>query len=301
MSRGTLVLLLLVACTGSADPELAGDQAYAAGQFALAHSDYARALQSRSGGRLLAKDANAALRAGDRTVAADAYARLGAEDPTRVDEAADGLDAVAHAADQAADRAALERSVLALRRLAPARTVLRYAGAVGRDTALRPADALAILPAALAAADDPRSVDTLAVRYGAALAATAACDDAASAFRTVLRRSADSGLRHVATGGLATCSLRLAIAAQSAGRPADAERWFLSATIGDLSSWTARRALIGVADARRELGDTLGAVTALLRARTLGPDDSLSRLAADRLQALAAPQSTGDSARVSPP
>jgi hypothetical protein len=100
----------------------------------------------------------------------------------------------------------------------------------------------------------------------------------------------------VALGG---CTLRLGLGALAGGRPADAERW-LGQAVGDSSSWTGRRALIGLGDAHRERGDTAGAMAALQAALAHGEGgDSLSQLAAGRLNALAQSQSAGDTTRKS--
>ena len=299
MNRLVLLLALAGCARGAgADPELLGDRAYAAGRFGDASAHYQTALGNRAGGRLWAKAGAAALHTGDLGRAAAAYERLSADDPTRTDEAADGLARVAHAAELAADTAALRASVLALRRLAPTRPILRQALAVARSGALPPAQAIAVLPQALAAADAPGTVDTLLLRYGAALEHTAACEEATQAFRAVLRRSTDSGLRRDALAALDGCGLRLGLAALAGGRPGDAERWLGTITGHDSTSWTGRRALIGVGDVRRERGDTAGALAAF-RLAAGGAADSLSQLAAGRLNALAQSQSAGDTTRKS--
>ncbi|MGE5092964.1 MAG: hypothetical protein ACM3OH_12430 [Bacillota bacterium] len=300
MRRLVLVALGLAACGGGgADPELLGDRAYGAGKFTAAAVQYRAALAKHPGGRLWAKTAAASLHAGDLRRSGDAYEHLAAEDPTRVDEAADGLARVAHAAELAGDTAALESAVLGLRRVAPNRPALRYALAAARARELSPAEALTVLPQALAAADDPQSVNVLLLRYGSALEQTAACDDAVLAWQAVLRRSADSALRRKASVALGGCTLRLGLGALAGGRPADAERW-LGQAVGDSSSWTGRRALIGLGDAHRERGDTAGAMAALQAALAHGEGgDSLSQLAAGRLNALAQSQSAGDTTRKS--
>jgi hypothetical protein len=299
--RLVLVALGLAACGGGgADPELLGDRAYGAGKFGAAAEQYRTALAKHPGGRLWAKTAAASLHAGDLRRSGDAYEHLAAEDPTRVDEAADGLARVAHAAELAGDTAALESAVLGLRRVAPGRPALRYALAAARARELPPAEALTVLPQALAAADDPQAVNVLLLRYGSALEQTAACDDAVLAWQAVLRRSADSALRRKASVALGGCALRLGLGALAGGRPADAERWLGQAAGGDSSSWTARRALIGLGDAHRERGDTAGAMAAFQAALAHGAGgDSLSQLAAGRLNALAQSQSAGDTTRKS--
>ena len=301
MKHALLLVLGLAACGGGgADSELLGDRAYGAGKFAAAAAHYGEALADHPGGRLWAKAAAASLHSGDLRRASEAYEHLAAEDPTRVDEAADGLARVAHAAELAGDSTALEAAVLGLRRVAPARPALRYALAAARARDLPPAEALTVLPQALAAADDPHGVNVLLSRYGAALEQTAACEDAVLAWQAVLRRSADSTIRREASAGLAGCALRLGLGALAGGRPADAERWLGQAAGGDSASWTARRALIGLGDARRARGDTVGALAAFQAALAHGAGgDSLSQLAAGRLNALAQSQSAGDTTRKS--
>jgi tetratricopeptide (TPR) repeat protein len=291
-------LLLAAGCRpGSGDPELAGDRAYGAGRFAAASVEYHASLARDERGRVRAKAAAAALHAGSLALAAADYRHLATSDPTRVDEAADGLARTAHAAELAGDSAGLAASVLALHDVAPRRVLGRPALAVVRRVRLAGGQDVAILPSALAVADAPALVDSLLVRYGAALEQTSACEDAADAWGTVLRRSADSGLRHDAARGLDACGLRLGLTALSGGRPADAARWLGRVADHDSSSWTARRALIGLGDALRSQGDTARAAAAFERAAALGGPDSLSQLAAGRLRALAPSQSAGDSAR----
>jgi hypothetical protein len=74
------------------------------------------------------------------------------------------------------------------------------------------------------------------------------------------------------------------------GRVDDAAGWFLQAVRADSTSWTGRRALIGLGDARVGQGDILGAAIAfqsVIDGRS-GPADSLTRIAQDRLRALGA-------------
>ncbi len=304
MNRRFLLLPVLAGCAGGGAPdsELLGDRAYAAGRFPEAVIHYDAGIAARPDGRLWAKLGAAALHAGALQRAGEAYTRLGTEDPTRTDEAADGLEQVVHAASLGADGAALRPSLLALRRIAPGRPVLRYALAVARDPSLGPADAITVLPQALAAADEPRTVDSLLAQYGRALEQTASCEAAALAFGAALRRSADSGLRSAARSGLAACSMRLGTGALASGRPADAERWFSTVTATDSTSPLGRRALVGLGDARRARADTAGAISAYTATVALGGGaDSLSQLAAARLSALRPQQTAGDSSRTGIP
>ena len=303
MSRGVLAVALLFggACRGVVtDREIAGDQAYGAGRYIEAYDAYAGAAGDRGGSRVWAKAAAAAVHAGRLDEAAAAYVRLAGEDPTRAGEAADGLDEVARGA-AAGDTAALHAAVRGLRRLAPERPMGAHALALVRRVALEGAEAVSLLPYALAAADDRATVDSLLLTYGEALQGTAACDEASDAFRAVLRRSSDPGLTRAASSGLAVCALRLGLGALADNRPADAEQ-LLAEAADDSISWVGRRARLGLGDARLARGDTVGAIEAFESAgAAAAPSDSISQLAAARMRALAASRSAGDSARTSEP
>ncbi|MGH7518932.1 MAG: hypothetical protein ACREOC_15955, partial [Gemmatimonadales bacterium] len=104
----TLALALVAAGGGGGGPELAGDRAYGAARYAEALVAYRQAADDNAPGRVWAKVGAAALHAGELRVSADAWRRLAADDPTRVDEAADGLEAVAREADRRGDAAALQ-------------------------------------------------------------------------------------------------------------------------------------------------------------------------------------------------
>jgi tetratricopeptide (TPR) repeat protein len=285
--------LALAACSPREGPETAGDRAYAAGRFDLALREYQRAA-AHGGGRVWAKVGAAALHANAFRAATEAYRRVAAEDPTRLDEAAEGLDAAARGAEHAGDMAALHDAVLGLRAVAPARPIARYALALATRSAVSGREAMTLIPAALAAAPDPQTFDSLLVAYGEALQAAGALDQAAPTFRAALRRSRDTGIRTRAGNGLAACALRLGLAALSAGRADAAAHWLGQAVQVDSTSWTGRRALIGLGDARVGQGDILGAAIAFQSAVVQGAPDSLSRVAADRLRRLGAPGPAGD-------
>lgn len=206
---------------------------------------------------------------------------------------------MAHAAELAGDSAALRASALALSAVAPARTTLRQSLLLARGGELPPAQALVILPRALAAADAPATVDTLLLRYGVALDRAAACEDAVLAYRAVERRSADSGRRRAAPPGRDGCALRLGLTTLAGGRPAHAAHRFGGIAGHDSASWTGRRAWLGLGDARRAAGDTAGAAAAFRAVTVSAGGDSLSQLAAGRLDALAQSQSAGDTTRTS--
>ena len=71
------------------------------------------------------------------------------------------------------------------------------------------------------------------------------------------------------------------------GHPADAEQWLVQAVRVDSVSWTGRRALIALGDARVGQGDILAAAIAYQSAADAGAD-SLGRIARERLSRLGA-------------
>lgn len=285
--RGACLLLAAVTCgcgrTGGA-PEAVGDQAYAGSHYRQAWAAYSAA--GGGGSALQAKLAAAALGAGLLDSAAAAWARLAARDPTRTDEAATGLDLVARRAADAGDTAALHRAVLALRTLAPTRPLGRLALELTRRVTLPPVEAAAVLPAALAEAADPETVDSLLLRYGAALSQTADCGGSTAAFHAVLARTSDPAAAQAARSGLAGCALRLGLAALGDNRPGDAERWFSDAA-GDSVSVAGRRGMVGLGDALLAQHDTVGAIAAWGAALRLSGADSIAALARARLARLA--------------
>lgn len=284
--RSPLVVLLLLAACGASGPELAGDRAYGAGRFGEALAQYRRAAERSDGGRLQAKLAVAALRSGELGIAADAWRRLAGDDPTRLEEAADGLEAVAREADRRADTAALHAAVLGLRAAVPERPVGRHVLALTRHAALSEREAVSLLPAAMAAAPDAGTVDSLLAAYAAAVQAASGCEQATPAYRAALRRTRSSVVRSIAGSGLATCALNLGLVALGNGQPADAERWLVQAVRVDSVSWTGRRALIALGDARVGQGDILAAAIAYQSAVDAGSTDSLGRIARQRLTRL---------------
>jgi len=278
--------ILAAGCRGAGGPELAGDRAYGAARYDEALAAYRHAAGKTGPGRVWAKLAAAALHTGDLRLSADAWRRVAADDPTRLEEAADGLEAVAREADRRGDTAALHDAVLALRTAAPERALGRHALALARREALAGGDALAILPAAMAAAPDAGTVDSLLGAYASALQASAGCEQAAPAYRATLRRTRSSVVRAGAGGGLATCALSLGLVALGGGRAAEAERWLVQAVRVDSVSWVGRRALIALGDARVGQGDILAAAIAYQSAVDAGATDSLGRLAKERLNRL---------------
>ena len=115
----TLSATVLIGCGQGGDHEAQGDQAYGAGQYTQALAEYRAALAKSPDARVWAKAGAAALHTADLDVASDAYLRLAAEDPTRAEEGAEGLEAVARAAERAGDGKRLEAAVIGLGAIAP--------------------------------------------------------------------------------------------------------------------------------------------------------------------------------------
>jgi tetratricopeptide (TPR) repeat protein len=285
--------MTLVGCGQSSDHERRGDQAYGEGRYAEALSEYRAAVARNPDARLLAKAGAAALRTGTLEVASDSYLRLAAEDPTRAEEAAEGLEAVARAADRAGDVKRLESAVIGLGMIAPNRPTGRYVLELIRRPGAQPADLVTVLPAAIAAAPDAETVDSLLVVYAAALRETSGCDQALPLFQATLRRTRIPVLRTRAEDGSAACSLALGFRAQAEGKVEDAALWFAAAIRVDSSTPVGRRALVGYGDAQLHMGDTIaGAMAFQAVASDLVQSDSTSRMARDRLEELRAVSSS---------
>ncbi len=296
MKRWALPLVLLVACTSSAaNHERLGDSAYGLGEYASALDEYRAANRTESAAGLWAKLAAAALKAGEYRESAQAYERLATADPSRLVEAARGLEQVARGADQAAISLALEEAVEDLRRLAPERVNPRYTIALVKSGRLEPSQAVGIGPNALAAAGDAAAVDQVLVQYGAALQSTTACSEAAEIFQTVLRRSRDATLRQRAGAGLGACGVQLGLEALLVQKPEIALQWFGRVVAIDSLSEAGRRALIGIGDARIVQGDLLGATLAFQDAMRPGASDSIATMAQTRLVQLGAKAAAADS------
>jgi tetratricopeptide (TPR) repeat protein len=283
------VAALLAACGQVSDHERQGDQLYGQGRFGEALVQYRAALAKDPDARLWAKVGSAASRVGNLETAADAYLRLAAEDPSRAEEAAEGLDAVARAADRTGDRRRLEAAVIGLGMIAPNRSIGRYALAVVRRPGADPNDLVGVIPAAIAAAPDAETVDSLLAVYGAALRETSGCDQALPVFQAAVRRTKVTTLRSRAEEGVAACSLALGLRADAAGKPEDAVLWFAATIRVDSATPVGRRALVGYGDAQLRLGDTLAAAAAY-QAVVADPtqSDSTNQMARDRLEELRA-------------
>jgi hypothetical protein len=284
----------IAGCGRVGDRERRGDQLYGEGQYSQALTEYRAAVASDPDARVWAKAGAAALRTGNLEVASDAYLRLAAEDPSRTEEAAEGLDAVARAADRAGDVKRLESAVVGLGMIAPGRSIGRYALELIRRPGAEATDLVAIFPGAIAAAPDPETVDSLLSVYGAALLETSGCDQALPVFQATLRRTHVDVLRNRAEDGVAGCSLALGLRAEAGAKPSDAALWFAAAIRVDYSNPVGPRALVGYGDSKLRLGDTAAATQAFQAvASDQVQSDSTSQMARDRLEELRA-RSAGD-------
>ena len=280
---------VLVGCGRAGDHERRGDEAYGQGRYEEALEAYRTAVSRDPDARVWAKAGAAALRTGNLDLASSAYLRLAAEDPTRSEEAAEGLESVARAADRAKDGKRLEAAVIGLGMIAPNRSIGRYALAVVRRPGAEANDLVGVLPAAIAAAPDAETVDSLLAVYAAALLETSGCDLALPLFQAAVRRSRNPPLRARAENGVAECSLVQGLRAEAAGKSEDAALWFAAAIRVDSATAVGRRALVGYGDARLRLGDTLtGALAYKAVVADRVQSDSTTQLAQDRLEELRA-------------
>jgi hypothetical protein len=230
---------------------------------------------------------------GNLEVASDAYLRLAAEDPTRAEEAAEGLESVARAAERAGDGKRLETAVIGLEMIAPSRSLGRYALAAVRRRGADGNDLVAVLPAAIAAAPDGDTVDSLLTVYASALKVTSGCDQALPLFQAAARRTRVDVTRSRAEDGVAACSLAMGLRSAAASRTEDAALWFTAAIQVDSNTAVGRRALVGYGDAQLRLGDTVaGALAFQAVASDRVQSDSTTQMARDRLDELRA--RTGD-------
>jgi hypothetical protein len=287
---------LAVGCGGSGGHERLGDRAYGEGRYPDALAEYRSAAKGKHRAALWAKLGAAALHAGELRESADAYLRLAGDDVTRADEAAEGLEGVARAAERAGNTDVLREVVTSLEAMAPGRAAARYALVLAQRPDPDTAELVALLPGALAAATAPETVDSLLTLYGRALEATAGCGQALLQYRAVLRRSHDSTMRAPASRGAADCAYALGARADSAGRLDDAALWFAESARVDSTTPTGRRALLRYAEARLAQGDTLAAALAFQTVASGSAVDSMGTTAAGRLAALGLTTSPGDSA-----
>jgi tetratricopeptide (TPR) repeat protein len=283
-------MLFVTACGGAGDHERLGDEAYGQGQYSEALALYTSVLGAKPDARVWAKAGAAALHGGQLQKAADAYLRLAAEDPTRVQEAAEGLESVARMADRNGEAGPLQHALSGLQAIAPDRITGRFAVLLASRPGLDNPELVALLPGAIAAAE-PLVVDSLLTLYGSALEATAGCGQALLQFRAVLRRSSDSTVRTRARTGVAGCAYTLGERADSQGKLLDAALWFAEAARADSVSPVGRRASLRAAEARLDQGDTIAAALGFQSVVSAGNTDSAGQVAADRLRALGIVQS----------
>lgn len=277
------VALALTGCGRSGGPELSGDHSYAEGRFQEALAAYAPLAETAPSPRLWAKIGATAVHLGQLREATAAYQALAEAAPYRADEAAEGLEQVIVLAERRLDEVSLEAAVAALRLVAPDRPLGRHALNLMRvaDGPVSPSD----FAAALAAATEARTVDSLLVQQGLALADRGNCSDAVRLYEAARRRAGRTG-NPVAESGLVACLFRLG-AAQLVSAPDSAEMWFRSATGMDSTSTFGRSAMLGLGDARMRQGDLIGAALAYQAVFSSGDrSDSLSVVAAAKLNAL---------------
>jgi tetratricopeptide (TPR) repeat protein len=279
--------LTCAACGGGADAERRGDEAYGVGQYAEALRQYRTLADGDASARMWAKVGAAALRSGELGEAADAYLHLAGEDPGRTEEAAEGLEEVARAAERADRGDALQRAVIGLQTVAPDRVPGRYALRLAQEEGAEPEELVRLLPRAIAAAPDQQAVDSLLALHARLLQQTTGCGQAMFQYRAVLRRSQDSAVRGAARKGAADCALALGRRSLSSGRDEDAALWFAEAARMDSTSASGRQALFGYGETRLAQGDTLAAALAF-QAIAAAPEvaDSFTRKARARLEAI---------------
>lgn len=275
------------ACGGAGDGERRGDEAYGRGQYAQALKEYRSLAGGKADPRIYAKTGAAALRTGELREAADAYLHLAGEDPSRVQEAAEGLEAVARAAERSERADALQQAVVGLQTLAPDRVPGAYALLLAQKEGAEAAELVRLLPRAIAAAPDQATVDSLLALHARLLQQTSGCGQAMFQYRAVLRRSQDSSLLAEARKGAAGCALSLGQRSGVSGREDDAALWFAEAARMDSSSATGRRALFAYGETRLLQGDTLAAALAWQAiAADAAASDSFSGKARARLAGL---------------
>jgi tetratricopeptide (TPR) repeat protein len=294
---GLALATALAGCGGGADHERLGDRAYGEARYDDAVAEYREAVRIRPDAVRWAKLGAAALHAGQLRQSVDAYERMAGDDPTRRAEAAEGLESVAQLAERQGNTDVLQEVVTGLQAVDPERGTGQYALTLVQRPDADTADLVAMLPAALAAATAPETVDSLLVLYGKTLQATAGCGQALLQYRAVLRRSRDSVTREPARRGSADCAYALGLRADSAGSVQDAALWFAEAARVDSTTPTGRRALLRYGMARLEQGDTLAAALAFQTVVSGDRIDSMGVAAADRLatlgMSLPAPDSAG--------
>lgn len=293
--RALAAALACAACGGgAADAERLGDEAYGRGQYAQALEQYRSLAGDEAAPRVWAKAGAAALHTGELDEAADAYLHLAGEDPGRVQEAAEGLEAVARAAEQADREQSLQRAVIGLQTVAPDRVPGRYALRLAQQEGAEPSELVTLLPRAVAAAPDQSTADSLLALHARLLQQTSGCGQAMFQYRAVIRRAQDSTVRADARRGASDCALALGRRALTSGRDDDAALWFAEAARMDSTSATGRQALFAYGDTRLAQGDTLAAALAYQAiAAETAVADSFGGKARARLDAIGLTPVTG--------
>jgi hypothetical protein len=290
------------ACGGAADGERRADEAYGRGEYAQALKEYTALAGAKADPRIWAKTGAAALHAGDLRAAADAYLHLAGEDPSRAQEAAEGLDEVARAAERADRPEALQQAVIGLQTVAPDRVPGPYALVLAQKEGAEASELVTLLPRAIAAAPDQGTVDSLLGLHARLLQQTSGCGQAMFQYRALLRRTQDSSLRAGARKGVADCALSLGQRALTSGQEEDAALWFAEAARMDSTSATGRRALFAYGDTRLIQGDTLAAAIAFQAiAADAEVTDSFGGKARARLAALGLTPATNPEPRLESP
>ena len=253
-----LLLPITLACSAPSNAERQADAEVGAGRWAEAVAGYRQAAAGDADGRVVAKLGSAELHTGHLREAAAAYARLGREDPSRQDEAADGLELVARAAERGGDTTALRIAMQGIRDVAPGRPVGRYVLMLEARGALDAGDRMELTPDAVAAAPDGDTADSLLMTYASGLQAAGDCEHAAGVYGAVAARSTLRNRIAAARHAQQDCALAVAEARLSAQAPADALPWLETAIRADSSSRSGVRALEAMASALTALGDTVG-------------------------------------------
>ena len=247
--RLVLLVLFAAACGRTGSAERDGDASYAAGRFAAAAAAYEQAAVPGAAGRVLAKLGSAALRAGELDLAVRAWRRLGEEDPSSRLEAVEGLELSLRAAERTGRPEAVREAATALRLLAPERPVawteeIGGPGIVGADQLVQQ----------LAAAAEPRVVDSLLLAFGERAETDGDWEAALGAYRGVVRRG-EPGLVQLGRVGVATTATRLGSRALGQGNPPEAVRFFREALAADPTA-AGDSAMAGLARALAGLQDT---------------------------------------------
>ena len=249
------------ACGGAADSERRGDEAYGRGQYAQALKEYRSLVGGKAHPRIWAKTGAAALRTGELREAADAYLHLAGEDPTRTQEAAEGLEAVARAAERADRPDALQQAVVGLQTVAPDRVPGPTPSFSPRRREPSPGSWSPCCPAP----SPRRRTRPRWIRF------SPSTPDCSSRLPGAARRcfsiapcfaGPGSSLLAGARKGAADCALSLGQRSVTSGRDEDAALWFAEAARMDSSSATGRAALFAYGETRLNQGDTLAAALA---------------------------------------